>query len=454
MIALRPYQENAVEAGLAYAVEHPTGRLLLVLPTRGGKTLVAAMFVWLMAIRRGLRALWLAHREELLDEAVAHLVACGIPRGSIGVIKHGRSSDPDAKVQVASDATLDRRSKPLAHVVVTDEAHRDTAARRRRLRKAYPNAFLLGITATPIPPPRRNLGDDYDEMRVIVQPSELIHDGWLSVPSIFAPAETAVPDLRGLRLVGGDYRPDDLEPLLLRRSLLDEHVREWARLAERRRTVVFPATIAHSRAICDRFVAAGIAARHLDGTIGDAERRQIIAGLRSGKIPVVCSPGVLSEGTNLPEVKCVFGARPTKSLTLYIQQSMRCATPWNDVKPRLLDGVGNVYAHGYPYADRRWSFDERNGEPVGGKAPVKRCPSCGMILATTATACPTCSHVFPRPSPVVPEGPLALREVTARSAEIEKERDELRTFAAARGFKDPETWAAEVLARKHGEAAA
>jgi DNA repair protein RadD len=184
----RPYQIDAERRVIAYAATHPTGRLLLVIPTRGGKTFVGARLVQRMALRHGLRALWLAHREELLDEAVRHLVEVGIHHGSIGVIKAGRSSDPTAKVQVASDATLDRRRRPEAHIVVTDEAHRDTAARRRRVRRAYPKAFLLGLTATPKPPPTRDLGEDYDSLMVVVQPSELIHDGYLSVPTIYAPA--------------------------------------------------------------------------------------------------------------------------------------------------------------------------------------------------------------------------------------------------------------------------
>jgi superfamily II DNA or RNA helicase len=449
-LKLRPYQDTAVNLVLDYATEHPTGRLMLVIPTRGGKTFVAAVLVRIMVIDHGLRALWLVHREELLDEAVAHLIESGIPAGSVGVIKAGRSSDPDAKVQIASDATLDRRQKPVAQLVITDEAHRDTAPRRRRLRKVYPNAFLLGITATPIPPAGRDLTEDYDVLTVVVQPSELIHDGYLAPPMVYAPAEDATPDLRGLRLVGGDYSAADLEPLLLRASLLDDQVREWARLAERRRTIAYPVTTDHSRALVDRFRAAGVAAMHLDGETATDERKRIIAGLRSGKIPVVCSPGVLSEGTNLPEVKCVLGVRPTRSLTLYIQQSMRCATPWQDVRPRVLDVVGNVYRFGYPHADRTWSLRGESGDIVGGNAPMKRCPRCGAIMQAAAMACSACTYAFPAYVPSVPENPLELREVALRKAEREHELARLVAFATERRFKSPGAWAEQVIAAKHG----
>lgn len=455
----RPYQRDAIQKVLAYAIDHPTGRLLLVIPTRGGKTLVGALIVLQMAVRNGLRALWLVHREELLDEAVAHLLEVGIHPASIGVIKAGRSSDPAAKIQVASEATLDRRQLPVAHLVVTDESHRDTAPRRRRLRRAYPKAFLLGLSGTPKPPPQRDLGEDYDALMVVVQPSELIHDGFLAVPTVYAPDRSEIPDLRGLRMVGGDYRIDDLEALLLRRSLLDEQVKEWARLSEGRISLAYPITIAHSKALVARFQAAGIGAKHLDGDTpreGKDGRRAIIEGLNEGTLPIGCSVGVVSEGTNLPRVKCILGVRPTRSLTLYIQTSMRCATPWGDVRPRVLDVVGNCYMHGYPFEDRRWSLkNSESGIPIRpGDAVLKRCPNCGAMMHTATLVCAACTKPFPAPEPSVPDVPLNLREVTPGRSELNEEYERLLLFARERGFSDPEAWVERVLSAKHGELAA
>lgn len=453
----RAYQTSAVDQVLAYAAACPTGRCICVIPTRGGKTLVGALLVLVMAVRNGLHALWIVHREELLDDAVTHLTEVGIPRSTIGVIKAGRSSDPEARIQVASDATLDRRTaRPVAHLVVTDECHRDTAPRRRRLRRYYPKAFMLGLTATPKPPPQRDLGEDFDTLIVVVQPSELIHDGFLACPTVYAPDKGDVPDLRGLRLLGGDYRVDDLEGLLLKRSILDAHVAEWARLSEGRRTITFPVSIAHSKALVARFVAAGVQASHLDGDLPSGDRRVLLQRLRTGAVAVVSSVGVLSEGINLPEVKCVLGVRPTRSLPLYIQQSMRCATPWNDVRPRILDGVGNVYRFGYPFEDRRWSLvNAESGALLDpGRAVVKRCPSCGAMMPAGVKVCAGCGRAFQAPTPVVHEGPVELHAVTPRSEAWLAEQKQLIAFGRARGFRDPESFASKVLAAKYeGEGA-
>ena len=91
MMIDRPYQQSAVNQVLDYAAAHPTGSVLLVIPTRGGKTHVGAKLVLRMAVRHGLRTLWIAHREELLDAAVEHLIQVGIHPASIGMIKARRS---------------------------------------------------------------------------------------------------------------------------------------------------------------------------------------------------------------------------------------------------------------------------------------------------------------------------------------------------------------------------
>ena len=311
------------------------------------------------------------------------------------------------------------------------------------------------MTATPKPPPQRDLGEDYDSLMVVVQPSELVHDGFLSAPVVFAPEKDAVLDLHGVRMTGGDYATEDLEPLLLRREVLDEQVGEWARLGDGRSTVAFPVTRAHSQALVARFRAAGVRAEHLEGETPAAERKAIISGLRNGSVQVGASVGVLSEGTNLPRVKCVLGVRPTCSLSLYIQQSMRCATPWEDVRPRVLDVVGNVYRHGFPSEDRQWSLvNVDSGVPLGAaRGVVKRCPSCGAMSPRTSVSCYHCSSPFPLSTPSHPttsSTPLLLREVTPTPSRFAGERARLVEYALKREFYKPDAWADRVLVAKYG----
>jgi hypothetical protein len=240
---------------------------------------------------------------------------------------------------------------------------------------------------------------------------------------------------------------------------LDEQVKEWGRLSEGRTSLAYPITIAHSKALVARFLAAGVAAKHLDGDTphaGEDGRRSIIQGLNDGTLPIGCSVGVVSEGTNLPRVKCILGVRPTRSLTLYIQTSMRCATPWGVVRPRVLDVVGNCYMHGYPFEDRRWSLkNSESGIPVReGASNLKRCPNCGAMMPPAMLVCAACTTPFPSFLPVVPDVPLNLHEFVLARGALYEEHERLLTFARDRGFTEPEAWVHRVLTAKHGEAAA
>lgn len=481
VIALRAYQEEAVGQILDYAAEHKRGRLLVVMAPRSGKMLtVATAGMLLMAsaspeaaalgedatpgdlVRAALRGgsvrrcLLVAHRVEILDAAREHLVACGVPADAIGVVYRDRPTHPDRPFQVASEATIDRRSKPEAHLVVWDEAHHDGAPRRRRIRALYPEAFHLGSTGTPHLLSGAGLDKDYDRMIVPVQPSELIGDGFLAVPTVFAPEDRYLPKVSGIRMRGGDYSPDVLERLCAHDAAVEKLVGEWERLAEGRRTVVFPVTVEHSRRIVAAFLRRGHRAAHLDGAVSEVERAETVAGLRLGDLRVVASVGVLSEGTDLPEVKCCVLARPTRSLALHIQQGARCMTPYRGERPRILDVAGNVYRHGFPYEDRVWSL-ERSRRGAGGlagstgDARAKRC-ACGAVAAPGAKVCAACGAAFAPPEPT-PAEVKALAEVRWTAEQVAKTRAQLDAFVAKRadeGRPVAEGWVARVLAAMVG----
>ena len=463
MPMLRLYQEQAVDLVLDFAERKPNGRVLVVLPPRGGKTLIAATLVRLMAYDQQLRALWYAHRGELVDTAIEHLFQVEIPADAIGILMGARGTEADALVransaapiQVGSDATIILRDAPIAHLVVSDEAHRDASRRRRAIRERYRDALHVGITGTPIRGDRADLADDYDEMIVVVQPSELIHDGYLSVPTIFAPPDDKLPDLKGLRTVRGDFDAGALEKVMLREPLLENIVIEWERLAEQRSTLVFPVGVEHSKALVQRFQAAGVAAEHLDGDTPRAARGDLLQSFREGTVRVLSAVDVLSEGVNLPEAKCVGMVRPTKSLGLFIQQSLRCATPWRDVRPVILDHAGNTFRHGFPYEDRSWSLTRREtkSERKGKSQPmVKRCPGCGTVVRLAAVSCPSCDFGFKFEPEFLDMPATSLEAVKFTPEQVAQERRRLERFAAERGFKAG--WVERVVAAKFNQMAA
>ena len=166
MITLHPFQQDAV-AEIERHIAEGRRRALLVAPTGSGKTVIASELIrrWIVQYRG---VLFLAHRREIIDQTSAKLTANGVRHG---IIMSQVSPRPMEAVQVASIDTLLVRGVrssamdlPPADLLVFDEAHRARGRTREQLITLYPNAMLLGMTATPCRGDGRGLGNLFDVM--------------------------------------------------------------------------------------------------------------------------------------------------------------------------------------------------------------------------------------------------------------------------------------------------
>lgn len=449
-VRLRPYQVEAVE-GVRSAVRRGKRRCLLVAPTGSGKTTIASELIRLAAVR-GRRALFVAHRRELISQAYQRLLDFGIPASNVGVVMaNDRRRRPGARVQVASIDTLRNRAKPRADLVVVDECHRALATSYRDLQEHYSRAVHLGLTATPYRADGRGLGDAYDDLVVVTSPRALIAEGYLVEPRVFTVPPSALPDLSAVRTRGGDYDKRALEDAVDQKSLVGNLVEHWRRHADGVRTVVFATSVAHSKHIYERFREAGVATEHLDGTTPNDERDAILAKLDSGVTRVVCSVGTLTEGWDQPSVKCAILARPTKSTGLYLQMAGRILRPWQGEPAIILDHAGCVMEHGLPQQDREFSLEgtkkKRGGG--GGEPPAKTCPDCFAVVPLSVRECPACGMQLSVERDDVEETPDELVEVTVDDVQrLEWQR--LQSLASLRGYKPG--WAIHRFREKFGEA--
>ena len=441
---LRDYQKKAVDTILGYAIEHPHGRLLAVAPPAAGKSIIIAAFLR-HAVEAGLKALVVAHRREIVEQLYKHLVDSGLPEEMVGVIMStDRRRRPDAPVQIASVDTLRMRDKPTVDIVVTDEAHRDASNTRRKLRLFYAETFRLGLTASPCRLDGRGLLEDYDDLYVIAQYSQLIEAKWIVVPRVFGVPEPMRPDLRRVRIVAGEYAAGAaLNQAMMAPGLIGYVVDNWLAHASGLSTVVFAVSIKHSRKLARAFERAGIRARHIDQGTPAYKRKQYLRQFKSGQVKVLCCVNILSEGWDAPRCKCVVMARPTQSLNLHLQQSGRCMRPWQHVVPIILDHAGNMLRHKLPYIDRQWELTATRERMAGIGAPVRICPECNAVLHASATRCTECDAEFPRVD--VPQE----REGTLVEYSTDRVQDEarIRAFAQQRGLTLE--WADAVVAAKY-----
>jgi superfamily II DNA or RNA helicase len=431
---LYPYQIEGIEK-----IRQAFGRVkrvIYVLPTSGGKTVIMS-HIALGSVRRGRRVLILVHRVELLKQTGHKLSAFGVPHWFIST-EH--TQDDTFPVQIAMVATIRNRQTEPFDLIIVDECHHTPSSTYQEVISRHPNAYVLGVTATPCRLDGKGLADCFDEMVQGPQIYDLIDFGSLSKPVTFAPA-TAV-DLKGIKTVAGDYVKSELSEAMSKPSVTGSAIKEYMKHAPGRPCVVFCVSVKHAQQVAQDFTNAGFRAVAVDGSTDREERAQMIAGLSDGSVQVLCSCDIISEGTDVPAIEVGISLRPTKSLSLYIQQMGRVLRkhPGKD-RALLLDHAGNCHRHGLITSHRDWAL-EPGKEAKRTESIIRQCLKCYAVYESARTECPECGTV-PPPKP---------REVVKIAGELvpveeaERAKDEARKELWGR--KSMDEWVA--IARKRG----
>ncbi len=443
VMQLYPFQQAIVDE---YTKQVAAGvrRIMLVVATGGGKTVIASDIITAAnAVHK--KIVFIAHRNELLTQGHSKLQSFGV---NAGIIKSGRDKDarPLANVQICGIQTLHARAirgetmeMPPADIVFIDECHHVPAMTYQAILARYPDAIVVGLTATPCRGDGRGLGNTFDAMVQGPQIGELIKLGYLCPLKIFAPP---APDLKGVGVAStGDYVVGDLSRKMNTQVLVGDLVEHWLRHAQRRRTVVFAVDISHSVDIVKQFQKSEVRAEHVDGATPQPERDAIIARLASGETEVVSNCGVFTEGFDLPELGCIALVRPTRSLGLFRQmigRGLRSAPGKTDVV--VLDHSGGVHRFGRPDDAIEWTLDiDKRATNAAHAArlaerhdPFCECKACGH-LRMRGMACDNCGY---KPSPK----PRAVGYVDANLVELGKtnaptEPDRVAFYCELRGHQ-------------------
>lgn len=313
---LRPYQEEAKNA-IFEQWKNGTRRTLLVLPTGCGKTIVFAK-VTEDCVRHGNRVLVLAHRGELLDQAADKI------RKTTGLgcaVEKAEESCQGSwfRIVVGSVQTLMREKRlnqfpeDYFNTIIVDEAHHCISDSYQRVLKHFPDANVLGVTATPDRGDMRNLGQYFESLAYEYTLPKAIKEGYLSpIKALTIPLKI---DMSGVSVQAGDFKAGEIGTAL--DPYLEGIAAEMEKYCQDKKTVVFLPLVKTSQKFRDILNEHGFQATEINGDSQD--RAEILRDFESGKYNVLCNSMLLTEGWDCPGVDCIVVLRPTKVRSLYCQ---------------------------------------------------------------------------------------------------------------------------------------
>ncbi len=400
MLKLRDYQDELLDQ--VQKKLRPNGaRVMMQLPTGGGKTVIAGFLLadWL---RNGRKAAWITHRKELVDQTRkmlnedANIPAMPNPQWHPGTAALAQSQG----VVIFMAQTVGRRMQKAAvwgeytkdDLLVVDEAHHAPADGWERAIEQWPGR-ILGMTATPWrTSEQEGFNHLFDELVCGLQTADLQAESHLCQARVQMPPD--IQRIRGGKVVAGDYTPGGIEAANAREVMTARALDFWQEQAGGRQTIIYAVSIGHAENLLAVFKAQGIPTALLLGETSLDKRARYIAAFRQKTLKVLVNVAVATEGFDLPDASCVILARPTKSLSLYLQMVGRGLRPKADGGDCLiLDLAGNALEHGLPEERRHWSLWSR-GKQAGGDAPVIWCEQCRTVSPAAAHQCSNCNAPF------------------------------------------------------------
>ncbi|MFV0397767.1 MAG: DEAD/DEAH box helicase family protein [Bacteroidales bacterium] len=359
---LRPYQIKAKEK--IYRAWDIHRSVMLQMPTGTGKTILfSAIIKEIELYYNTSKILVIAHREELIDQISSSLREKY--KIDHGIIKSGVLEDRKYNVQVASIQTLTKRlnnnwEETQFNFIIIDEAHHTLASTYLEVCNKYPEAKILGVTATPY---RLNAEPFFPFFNILIESQSVfsfIKDGWLSEYEYYSiDKESLVQDIIDTISIDstGDYSEREMIRKLDREDVKSSIINSYLKYAKGKKGIVYTISRGHNISIRDKYRKLGIRAESIDSETPSADRKNIIALFRKGEVDIICNVNIFSEGFDCPDVEFIQLARPTLSLSLYLQQVGRGLRKHKGKeKVIFIDNVGLYNEFGLPSLKRMWQY--------------------------------------------------------------------------------------------------
>lgn len=387
--SLRPYQvEGKVRI---YEAWHSVRSVLFQMPTGTGKTRLFASIIKdirNVSVQKKIipqpRILILAHRTELINQIYDTLLQKY--RIICGVIKSGVEETPDAIVQVASVQSLSRRMErwkdfPFRYIII-DEAHHALAKTYSKICKTFLAAKILGVTATPCRLNRESFRKLFDKLIISPSVQHFIDAGYLCPIKYYSikPNNALQEEIDSIEEFGanGDYAEDELMDICDKAKIRAQLIKSYKEYALGKKGIVYTINKVHNKHIAEQYQKIGVRVAVIDSKTPESERKRIVRDFKRNAIDIICNVNIFSEGFDCPDIDFIQLARPTLSLSLYLQQVGRAMRKAESKECALiLDNVGLYNKFGLPNIDRNWEryfngFGFQESEKMKRKAQLKK----------------------------------------------------------------------------------
>lgn len=438
-IILRKYQQDLFDK-TTNAFNQGYRRVLVESPCGSGKTILLTKMA-AMAQENGKTVWFILPRQEIMEQTFETFERCGVPLNT---------------VHIGMIITMANRINelPKPDFIIYDECHISVSNTYNKISDTFPNAFIVGATASPCRTDNRPLGDLYETIVHGVTVRWLIDNHYLAPFDYFS---VPLTDLSAAE-TEGEYDTVKASELLMTPAIYGDVIKSWHRFANNMQTVVYCCSVKHSQKTAEIFNDAGIKAVHFDGSTPKNERKQIVNDFRDGKFKVLVNCDLISMGFDMPDIGCVMLLRPTQSASLYIQQSGRALRYKPNKKAVIIDMVGNYNRFQLPDEPYEWSLTQsvrkRKQFNDDGTLSIRQCSECFRCFKT-APKCPWCGKEYEvkgRELKQIQDVELKKIEAVQREEE-EKQRKaarmevgqcktiaELQKIAKARGYAPGWVW--------------
>lgn len=379
--------------------------------------------------------MFMVHRQELINQIMESFKANSVDLNLCTVMTVGKIRN-----------RLD--SLPVPNLIITDETHHSLAKTYRDIYEHYANVPRLGFSATPWRLNGKGLGDVYDAMIEGPDVQWLIDNHYLAPFDYYS--VNLIDESKLSKSSTGDYSNKSIDEAV-GHTIYGDVIKTYRDKVDGQQAIVYAHSIAFSKQIAKQFRDAGINAAHCDSKTPQRERDKIMTDFKKGTLKVLSNCDLISEGYNVPDCSCVIMLRPTESLVLFIQQSMRCMRFKPGKQATIIDHVANYTRFGLPNTPHKWTLKDREKKKkstnTAVETPIKQCAFCFAVIPAQSKICPLCGHEIEIVQTEIKVDEKARIEkiesnfklqadyiVTKKISEL-KSYEELKAYAKARGYK-------------------